>query len=52
MVCVLVLPFLGSYLDVAQRDEGGARSEDCLKVNIYAPHGAKEGQPYVLEAHS
>ncbi|KAF9224779.1 alpha/beta-hydrolase [Gyrodon lividus] len=24
-------------------DAGGAGSEDCLKVNIYAPYGAKEG---------
>ncbi|EIW81365.1 alpha beta-hydrolase [Coniophora puteana RWD-64-598 SS2] len=26
-----------------QGDHGGAGSEDCLKVNIYAPTGAKEG---------
>jgi len=25
-------------------DAGGAGSEDCLKLNIYAPHGAKEGE--------
>jgi carboxylesterase type B len=24
-------------------DAGGAGSEDCLKVNIYTPYGAKEG---------
>jgi hypothetical protein len=24
-------------------DAGGAGSEDCLKVNIYAPYGAEEG---------
>ncbi|KAG6380169.1 Alpha/Beta hydrolase protein [Boletus reticuloceps] len=24
-------------------DAGGAGSEDCLKINIYAPYGAKEG---------
>ncbi|KAL0578093.1 hypothetical protein V5O48_003911 [Marasmius crinis-equi] len=28
---------------IASNDHGGAGSEDCLKVNIYAPAGAKKG---------
>ncbi|KAL0578987.1 hypothetical protein V5O48_003027 [Marasmius crinis-equi] len=28
---------------IGQGDAGGAGSEDCLKVNIYAPAGAKKG---------
>jgi carboxylesterase type B len=29
-------------------DAGGAGSEDCLKVNIYAPAGAKRGSNRAL----
>ncbi|KAG7089993.1 hypothetical protein E1B28_011615 [Marasmius oreades] len=34
-------------------DQGGAGSEDCLKVNIYAPAGAKKGQklPVLVYIH-
>ena len=28
---------------IGQGDAGGAGSEDCLKVNVYAPQGAKDG---------
>ncbi len=29
-------------------DAGGAGSEDCLKVNVYAPFGAKSGDNRAL----
>ncbi|PPQ95440.1 hypothetical protein CVT26_008459 [Gymnopilus dilepis] len=32
-------------------DAGGAGSEDCLKVNIYAPVGAKKGMPVLVYIH-
>jgi carboxylesterase type B len=28
---------------IGQGDAGGAGSEDCLKVNVYTPKGAKSG---------
>lgn len=30
-------------------DAGGAGSEDCLKLNIYAPAGAKKGDKCKIE---
>ncbi|KAJ7744620.1 alpha/beta-hydrolase [Mycena metata] len=38
---------------IGQGDAGGAGSEDCLKVNIYAPSGAKKGSnlPVLVYIH-
>ena len=33
----------GSLLNYLAGDAGGAGSEDCLKVNVYAPAGSKRG---------
>ena len=32
-------------------DAGGAGSEDCLKVNVYAPAGAKSGDKCAAPSH-
>ena len=32
-------------------DAGGAGTEDCLKVNVYAPAGAKSGDKCAAPSH-
>jgi hypothetical protein len=42
---VIFLPHLDVLILMLLKEEldGGAGSEDCLNVNIYAPFGAKKG---------
>lgn len=42
-MCFVVAPPIIEPFNFLEGDHGGAGSEDCLKINIYAPVGAKEG---------
>ncbi|EKM56690.1 uncharacterized protein PHACADRAFT_27481 [Phanerochaete carnosa HHB-10118-sp] len=41
----------GTTGDMQDGDAGGAGSEDCLKVNVYAPANAKEGDKLLVYIH-
>lgn len=43
MIQVPVLPYASLIGPTSAGDAGGAGSEDCLKINVYAPAGAREG---------